>query len=151
MHCIDSGGPGNVRELRNVVSRALVMARGDVVELSDFELPRAVAAQTDDAPPATRPPVAAVPERIDAPARVDEPEPATRFAGVSQRCARILELFLTEESLTTLEVSRRADVPRRTCLRDLAALQEAGWIERSGKRRAACYRIRKDRIPTAQN
>jgi formate hydrogenlyase transcriptional activator len=31
--------PGNIRELQNVVERAVILARGDVLGLSDFELP----------------------------------------------------------------------------------------------------------------
>jgi formate hydrogenlyase transcriptional activator len=32
--------PGNIRELQNVVERAVILARGSVLGLSDFELPR---------------------------------------------------------------------------------------------------------------
>ena len=31
--------PGNIRELQNVVERAVILARGSVLGLSDFELP----------------------------------------------------------------------------------------------------------------
>jgi formate hydrogenlyase transcriptional activator len=31
--------PGNIRELQNVVERAVILARASVLELSDFELP----------------------------------------------------------------------------------------------------------------
>src|SRR5215472_15203807 len=31
--------PGNIRELQNVVERAVILARGTVLSLSDFELP----------------------------------------------------------------------------------------------------------------
>jgi formate hydrogenlyase transcriptional activator len=31
--------PGNIRELQNVLERAVILARGNVLELSDFELP----------------------------------------------------------------------------------------------------------------
>ena len=31
--------PGNIRELQNVVERAVILARRSVLELSDFELP----------------------------------------------------------------------------------------------------------------
>jgi formate hydrogenlyase transcriptional activator len=41
--------PGNIRELQNVVERAVILARKDVLGASDFELPR-----LGSEPPATR-------------------------------------------------------------------------------------------------
>jgi formate hydrogenlyase transcriptional activator len=43
--------PGNVRELQNVVERAVILARGEILELADFELP-ALAIPRSDAGPA---------------------------------------------------------------------------------------------------
>ena len=46
-------GPGNIRELQNVLERAVILARGSVLGLSDFVLPSvgsgAFPARSDDA------------------------------------------------------------------------------------------------------
>ena len=36
---VDYPWPGNIRELQNVVERAVILARGDFLSLPDFELP----------------------------------------------------------------------------------------------------------------
>ena len=47
--------PGNIRELQNVVERAVILARGNVLGLGDFELPslRSEAPRRRAAPAAT--------------------------------------------------------------------------------------------------
>jgi DNA-binding NtrC family response regulator len=50
--------PGNIRELQNVVERAVILARGSLLGLSDFELP-SLAAE----PEAPRPPRGPADER----------------------------------------------------------------------------------------
>ena len=42
--------PGNVRELQNVVERAVILARGETLELSDFELPELAVPRSKAAP-----------------------------------------------------------------------------------------------------
>jgi transcriptional regulator with GAF, ATPase, and Fis domain len=42
--------PGNVRELQNLVERAVILARGEVLELADFELPGPATARSDAEP-----------------------------------------------------------------------------------------------------
>jgi transcriptional regulator with PAS, ATPase and Fis domain len=40
--------PGNVRELRNVIERAIVVARGNVIEANDLSFPFPATAKTTD-------------------------------------------------------------------------------------------------------
>jgi transcriptional regulator of acetoin/glycerol metabolism len=40
--------PGNIRELRNILERALVVAPGPILQLSDLDLPTDAATRTDD-------------------------------------------------------------------------------------------------------
>jgi formate hydrogenlyase transcriptional activator len=42
--------PGNIRELQNLVERAVILARGEVLELADFELPGPATARSDAEP-----------------------------------------------------------------------------------------------------
>jgi formate hydrogenlyase transcriptional activator len=44
-------GPANIRELQNLVERAVILTRGEVVELADFELP-GPSVPRSEAPPA---------------------------------------------------------------------------------------------------
>jgi DNA-binding NtrC family response regulator len=69
--------PGNIRQLRNTVFRAMVMARGDVVQLRDVQ---AVLAASGTAPgsaplPAAVPPAVAAPTAPAAPAAPVAPVP----------------------------------------------------------------------------
>ena len=50
-------------------------------------------------------------------------------------------LLRARPALTTMELVQDLGVPRRTCVRDLAALVHAGVVVRDGKRRAAKYRL----------
>ena len=47
--------PGNIRELQNAVERAVILARGSVLELSDFELPSLAAEPEGPRPPRAGP------------------------------------------------------------------------------------------------
>jgi formate hydrogenlyase transcriptional activator len=42
--------PGNIRELQNLVERAVILARGEALELADFELPGPAAARSEAEP-----------------------------------------------------------------------------------------------------
>jgi len=42
--------PGNIRELQNLVERAVILARGEVLELADFELPGPAIPRSDAEP-----------------------------------------------------------------------------------------------------
>jgi formate hydrogenlyase transcriptional activator len=42
---LDYPWPGNVRELQNILERAVILARGEMLELTDFELPESFAPQ----------------------------------------------------------------------------------------------------------
>jgi DNA-binding NtrC family response regulator len=42
--------PGNIRELQNLVERAVILTRGEILDLGDFELPRPSAARRGGEP-----------------------------------------------------------------------------------------------------
>jgi formate hydrogenlyase transcriptional activator len=46
--------PGNVRELQNVVERAAILARGEILQLTDFELPEVAVPRSKAAPAGER-------------------------------------------------------------------------------------------------
>ena len=78
--------PGNIRELQNVVERAVILARGSLLGLSDFELP-SLAAE----PEAVRPRARRSRRRASADRRGPQGEPRPRLwrrrRGGGARCA----------------------------------------------------------------
>ena len=153
--------PGNIRELRNVVTRAAVLASGEMVERRDLDAagPGAALAMVEDAdlPPAEaalpRPPVVipslepmppdpAGDPRIATPA---EPVPAggaTEPAGDLQLAHRhqvLLGLFRERRLLSAQDYVASHAVSPRTALRDLCELMTLGLVERQGKRRGTRY------------
>jgi DNA-binding NtrC family response regulator len=104
------GWPGNVRQLRNVVERAMVMAPGARVEREQIQLPE------DEA---------AAPPRID---------------GLTPRQERILALARQNGGVTNSAVVDAEGISSRTALRELQRLVERGLLVRVGRRRGAIYR-----------
>jgi DNA-binding NtrC family response regulator/HAMP domain-containing protein len=113
--------PGNLRELRNAVFRALVLARGRLVTREDV---LGVASAT---PP---------PESAGAPAASLADAQAT-----SARRDVLVALLQERGSISTQEYVEVAGVSPRTGLRDLMELVERGVVRRIGRRRGARYRL----------
>ncbi|MBK8978899.1 MAG: sigma 54-interacting transcriptional regulator [Planctomycetes bacterium] len=147
--------PGNIRELRNAVFRAMVLAQGEQVERSDLAggphgPTERVEAGTE--PPAPVPAAAETVHRAAAPAAAGDPAAPdladlTSVGGVDPgprdpRGQRVLEWVRQTGVVTTTGVSERLGVSPRTALRILGELVDAGVMERVGKRRGASYRAR---------
>ena len=127
--------PGNIRELRNVVQRALVLARGSFVEAEDLDL----AEELGDA---------ALLEVAGLPPEEDEegvliPQPET--LRVEDRWA-LLEGYLKgrdpQDAFITPRVYRAlVHVSRRTASRDLSQWLDEGQLVSSGRKRSLQYRL----------
>jgi diguanylate cyclase (GGDEF)-like protein len=138
--------PGNVRELRNMVERAVIAARGPVVTVKDLSF----GGEREGLRLGTRPafdPAGPGPAGDAAIRRVEEPVPAAASrargpgaAHLSDRAARLLETIRAKGSLTNRDWCDAAGVSARTGLRDFEELMERGLVTRSGKRRSASYR-----------
>jgi diguanylate cyclase (GGDEF)-like protein len=123
--------PGNVRELRNMVERAVVGAKGDRITPGDLSFGQSAR-------------VTATP----APARTPTPAPAPSAGRVaadvpsdlSPRGRRLLTLLRRRGTMTNSEWSKQAGISSRTGLRDFDELLDRGLIVREGKRRGARYR-----------
>ncbi|MCC6670058.1 MAG: sigma 54-interacting transcriptional regulator [Planctomycetes bacterium] len=165
--------PGNIRELRNVVLRSMVLARGTVVDTEDLQTllqvplagPVEAAPRQETVPGADRAPppaeaipagAAAIPDPVDpsgsraaaSPERPSQgdpllPRPSTPGPELPQRLRALLDLIRQSETLATADYVERGGVSPRTALRDLADLLERGFIVRIGKRRGARYRLAK--------
>ena len=162
--------PGNIRQLRNTVFRAMVMGRGDVVQLRDVQV--VLVAQGSQVPvvpaPAASESIAvAVPEAMSPPLPVQPtpptvpveavmpvvvpppeptfeiPRPSTLPPTPTALTPRLEELRLRvvlAGRYSTQDHMTSTGVSHRTALRDLQALVAAGAVERVGSRRGTFYR-----------
>lgn len=162
--------PGNIRELRNTVFRAMVMARDGIVERRDIVAALTVGASL----PVAAGPIDRPPEEVLAPAAAPAAPPATAAVAVrtatehppdasavaaeasAQRPAprpspaeleslegrlrELYELALQRGSITSEQHQQHAGVSARTSLRDLQNLVKIGLLQRIGSRRGAYYR-----------
>ena len=129
---------GNVRELRNTVFRALVLATGSRVTRADLlGLDPAVAA----VPPARETVAPAEPlVLIPRPGTGASAEAAAPRAGVHGRAAEVLALLDAADAMGSQDCATALGISQRTALRVLTELTERGLAIRIGKRRGARYR-----------
>ena len=109
--------PGNVRQLRNVIERAMLFVDGSVVERRHLSLP-----ETEQ--PATEPGA----------------RPHGGVHGLTPRQERILQAARKSGGLTNRDVVSSEEVSARTALRELQTLVERGLLTRVGRRRGAVYK-----------
>jgi DNA-binding NtrC family response regulator len=130
--------PGNVRELRNVVDRAVVLAKGPLVTLEDvLPLGRASAAPQGGPSATARPSDGAKAQASDgtaplasesAPPRADTPEeddldgPVDLRAQVDGYEARLSQRALAKSGYRRAEAARRLGLPLRTLARRIKLL-----------------------------
>jgi len=115
---------GNVRELENVIQRALILARGAEIEAGDLHLPASVAAPGQSLPPAGGMPLP--------PAATERPALAT--AGGAGQDLRSLERHHILGTLASVGGSRRKaaallQMSERTLRHKLAQYRAEGWRE----------------------
>jgi transcriptional regulator with GAF, ATPase, and Fis domain len=143
--------PGNIRELRNTVFRALVLAGDGLLDRSHLLgiLPRedspvleATTAEAFTAAEVIPTPEAVTPIEVESDPQNIEPLdtlPARSMEALSERLARLLDLIETRGSLSNQEYVTEVGVSPRTGLRDLKDLLDRGLIRRVGRRRGARY------------
>ncbi|MHC4940989.1 MAG: sigma 54-interacting transcriptional regulator [Planctomycetota bacterium] len=107
--------PGNVRQLRNVIERSMLMSGGPAVERHHLDLPGA----EDEAAPAAAPGTP---------------------SGLTPRQERILNRAREQGGITNREIVDSEEVSARTALRELQTLVARGLLTRVGRRRGAVYR-----------
>ena len=109
--------PGNVRQLRNVVERAMLFADDHVIERHHLSLPESEGnAGTGHAPR------------------------GGGVHGLTPRQERILKLARETGGLTNRDIVASEEVSARTALRELQTLVERGLLARVGRRRGAVYK-----------
>jgi diguanylate cyclase (GGDEF)-like protein len=118
--------PGNVRELRNTIERALVVARGEEVQPDEIVFPE----PSQIAEPAVPSPAAAA------------EQPADR-AGLNVRQRQLLDILSRRDSITNREFADLTGISARTGIRDMNELIERGLLVKEGRRRGAVYRLRR--------
>jgi DNA-binding NtrC family response regulator/predicted ArsR family transcriptional regulator len=161
--------PGNIRELRNVIERAIVLGDGDFIRKEDVEfvsaassgaIERSVGSGSSGAAPA-----AASPGSASATSATATPSSAlsspvapngsgashgarggrsTHGTALSGRQVELVALLRKFGTITSREFCQKAKLSQRTALRELALLVERGVVIRAGSRRGATYRLRDD-------
>jgi transcriptional regulator with GAF, ATPase, and Fis domain len=143
--------PGNIRELRNTVFRAMVLAGDGLLDRSHLLgiLPRddSPVLEATTAEPWTAAAVIPTPEGVTPIEVESDPQniepldtlPARSMQALSERLARLLDLIETRGSLSNQEYVTEVGVSPRTGLRDLNDLLDRGLIRRVGRRRGARY------------
>jgi len=140
--------PGNVRELENVLERAMAFANDGVIEVADLALRRGASAVPDSPQPAARPaaPVTA-PASVPAPAPAEtasavQASPALASAGVAVEAAQPVSL------LDQLDKVERQIIERTLQSVGFDPLQAAEKLGLS--RRQMQYRMRRLSIPHSE-
>ncbi len=146
--------PGNVRQLRNMVERAVVTARGPRITPGDLSfgeepprLPPAPGAGSGRGGAGTPPLLAPPPPPLPTAAPPATPTATTvdragAPAALGERATRLLALLRSRGRLTNRQWCEEMGVSARTGLRDFDELLAAGLVERTGRRRGAAYRPR---------
>ena len=80
--------PGNVRELENAIERAVVMARGSVLDAAD--LPEAISGKGEGRKMSSLPSAGSLPDRLETMEREAIQEAMEQAGGVQSRAARLL-------------------------------------------------------------
>jgi two-component system response regulator FlrC len=118
---------GNIRELENVLQRALILARGDVIEPGDLHLPATVAADRQGLPHAGALPPA-----------VSVSDARTRAAATAPLDIKSLERKHILDALSAAQGSRRKaaaqlQMSERTLRHKLAQYRADGWLDGAGQ------------------
>ena len=123
--CFRYHWPGNVRELKNVLNRAMLFAENDLVEPAHLVLESSESERSLE----TRAPMQAETVRK-----------------LNSRQAQLLTHLQAIGSVTNREYMEMMGISSRTGLRDLQEMIKLGLIVRFGSRRAAVYKLKKNRL-----
>jgi DNA-binding NtrC family response regulator len=153
--------PGNIRQLRNTVFRAMVLARGPVVQPRDVQValigsdpqaePALATPEREDVRllpgpvvlvPPPHGPVRTPPVEVDIAVPVADVDAAAGDEPLPERLAALLQRVVAQGSYSTQDHMAHCRLSQRTALRDLQALVSCGRLERVGSRRGAFYRPR---------
>jgi transcriptional regulator with GAF, ATPase, and Fis domain len=129
-HLFRAEWPGNIRELRNTVFRAMVMAPGPLVTQADL-LGLPPPAPVERAESGVNSVAGAGPDRAG-------PEAP---AGIGLRGSSLLEFVRRNPDASNEECGRALGVSARTALRELSVLIRLGLVVRRGSRRGARYSV----------
>ncbi len=160
--------PGNIRELKNAITMAAVMAEGSVIQVDDIPLAGEVAPSSNGGPPSADPlaptdvsapdqgKVAASVEKAPSPDRTATPPappegrkaPASAHGtgprmpeGLNPRQAKAFPAIMEAGQVTRSEYEAMVgdDLPSRTAIYDLSDLVDRGLLRKTGRGPATRY------------
>ncbi len=131
--------PGNIRQLKNVIQRALVLSRGAFIEPEDLDLPAtslpdlAQGSGRKEETPFVLPAL---------PPQIKKTDSLTSTPSQSERRSLLIQHLREKGEISPQEYRTWLGISRRTATRDLVRWKEEGLLQSRGKKRALRYLLR---------
>ncbi|HHI80825.1 MAG TPA: HAMP domain-containing protein [Planctomycetes bacterium] len=132
--------PGNIRQLKNLLQRAFVLARGPFIEPEDLDLPPLQGPRLEEEEEKSEPAfvLPSLPPR-------DRPQGGVRGPSQGERWALLEKRLKEEGEISPQEYRTWLGISRRTATRDLGTWKEKGLLWSRGNKRSLRYGLGREK------